>query len=78
MPTHRTHGVPIGEDSTTTRRLLSAPGSEAKTSRDNGVARQRALVGNSLDDEQWSDNLTNPPTTLDNPSRDHSRVEGRT
>ena len=58
---HGTHGVPTEGGTTLTRRLLSAPCFErTKMSGDEGIARQRALVGDSLDDEQWSEDLTNP------------------
>ena len=43
----------------TTRRLASTPKVERTgISTDDGVARQRALVGNSANDEQWSDDLS--------------------
>ena len=47
-----THGVPIWNGTATARRLPSGPGSErANTPRSDSVACQRALVGDSLDDE---------------------------
>ena len=61
MPIYRTRVVPVGKGTTATRRNLSAPSSErAEMSGGESIARQRALVGNSLDDEQWSDDLFNP------------------
>ena len=62
-PIHRTHGDPIRKGNVTTCRNSSAPNFErAEMSGGDIVARQRALVGNSLDDEQWSDDLSNPPS----------------
>ena len=58
---HGTHGVPTEDGTSLTRRLLSAPCFErTKMSGDEGIARQRALVGDPLDDEQWSEDLTSP------------------
>lgn len=63
---HRTHGVPTTslESTTGSRRLPPAPGGVelAGTSGGNCVARQRVLVGDSLDDEEWSNDLSNPPS----------------
>ena len=53
---HRTRGVPIRKSAATTHRHPLVPSSE--TSRDDSVARQRALISDSLDDEQWSDDLS--------------------
>jgi len=54
----RVHGVPAGKGATTVRRLSSAPEDERTgiSGRDT-VARQRVLIGDSLNDEQWSDDL---------------------
>ena len=61
MLAHRTRGVPTRNGSTTVRQLPSAPCFErTETSGDESVARQGALIGDSLNDEQWSDNLSNP------------------
>ena len=58
---HGTHGVPTEGGTALTRRPLSVPCFErTKMSGYEGVARQCALVGDSLDDEQWSEDLTNP------------------
>ena len=54
----RVHGVPAGKGVTTVRRLSSAPKDErTRISGRDTVARQRALIGDSLNDEQWSDDL---------------------
>ena len=61
--THRTRGIPTRNGTATTRQFLSGSGSERTDSpRVDGVASQRALVGDSLNDEQWSDDLSDPPS----------------
>ena len=61
-PIRRAHGVSIRKGMTTTRQLPSVPGLErTEMPGDDGTARQCALVGNFLNDEQRSDNLSNPP-----------------
>jgi len=48
---------------TTTRRLPSVLGVErTNITRDDGVARQCALAGDALNDEQWGTDLPNPPS----------------
>ena len=43
----------------TTRQLPSTPSFElTDSSGDDGIARQRTLVGDSLNDEQWGDDLS--------------------
>jgi len=57
--THRTHVVPTWKGVASTRNLPSAPSFEAaRASKGDIVPRQRSPVG--LDDEQWSDDLSNP------------------
>ena len=60
MPVPRTHMEPTRK-TTASRQLPSSPGLE-RTDMDgnNRVARRRALVSKSLNDEQWSDDLVNP------------------
>ena len=59
---HRTHGITATRDGTTaSRRLPSAPSFEvAETCRGDSITRQCTLVGDSLNDEQRSDHLSNP------------------
>lgn len=63
---HRTHGVPDRKGtSISTHGHSSTPEANAKRrglSADNSVACQGALVGDTSDDEQWGDNLCNPPS----------------
>lgn len=55
------HGTTIRNGTATARRFPSAPSPErADTSGSDGVAHQRAPVGDSFDDEQWSDYLLDP------------------
>lgn len=57
----QTHGIHTGWGITTTRQLSSGPGMErADISGDDSVARQRAPVCDSFDDEQRCDDLPNP------------------
>ena len=57
---HRTHGVPTRKGAITARQFPEAPGPKrTDTSGGDGVARQRGLVGDSQNDEQWSDDLSN-------------------
>ena len=57
----RIGAVSVMNDTTPTRRPPSTPCFErADTPGSDSVARQRALVGDSLNDEQWSDDLFNP------------------
>ena len=59
--THRTHGVPVRKGVTTIRQLPLVPIFEpVSASRGGGSAPQRALVGDSLNNEQRSDYLPNP------------------
>ena len=61
----RVHGVSTGKGTTAIRRLPSAPEAEGTgvSGRDTG-ARQRALIGDSLNDEQWSDDLPSHQTIM--------------
>jgi len=56
---NRSHGVLTTEGTTAIRQLPSAPSSETDTSGDSGAC-QRAPVGDSLNDEQWSNDLSIP------------------
>ena len=61
MTIHGIHGIPTRKGTAITRQLPSAPSFElGGTPGDDGVARQRALVGDSLNDEQRGDGLSNP------------------
>ena len=72
---HRTQGVLSRRSITTiftTRRFPSAPKVERadmRTDSDGGIARKRTLVGNPLNDEQRSDDLSNPPSRQNNQPR---------
>ena len=55
MHIYRTHGAPTGKSATIPREL---PFERAEMPRGDGIFRQRALVGNPLDDEQRSDDLS--------------------
>ena len=61
--THRTsRGVPTREATAITRRLFLVLSFElTDPSVDDVVARQRALIGDSLNNEHWSDDLSDPP-----------------
>jgi len=58
--TNRSHGVLTTEGTTATRQFPSAPSSERNDTSGDGGACQRAPVGDSLNHEQWSDDLTIP------------------
>jgi len=58
--TNRSHGVLTTEGTTATRQLPSSPNSERTDTSGDGGARQRAPVGDSLNDEQWSNDLSIP------------------
>ena len=61
MPIHRTHVVPTGEGTAITRRFPLTPKLERTvTSGHDGFACQRVLAGDSLNDEQWGNDLCNP------------------
>ena len=61
MRIHRTHGIPTGEGMTPTLQLPLAPRFElTDMPADNSGTRQCAFDCNSLDDEQWSDDLFDP------------------
>lgn len=61
MPIRQTRGIPTREGVTVVRRPPRAPGFErSDTPRDGGLTRQRAPIGNSLNDEQRSDDLPDP------------------
>ena len=58
---HHTHVVPTREGATTTRQLSSGPNLEpTEISGDDSAVRQRVLVGDPLNDKQWSDDLSDP------------------
>ena len=61
MFTHRARGVPVRKGTTTTHQLPSIPKHELTSmSRDDSGVRQHTLIGDSFNDEQWSDDLSNP------------------
>ena len=63
LPEHirHTHVVPTRKGAPTTRQLSSGPNLErAEISGDDSAARQRILVGDPLNNEQWSDDLSGP------------------
>ena len=61
MLIHRTNGAFARGSTTTARRRSLTPDSGLiDTSRDDAIARQRALVCDSLNDEQWSNDLFDP------------------
>ena len=75
-PTNRAHGTPTRM---VTLRLLLAPNFELiDTPGDDGVTRQRAPAGDSLNDEQWSDDLPNPPSAYQQTCPNRSRERTRT
>jgi len=65
ITTHWAHGVRIGDDLTATRRPPSVPKVD-RTDTPGGKAftRQRPLIGDSLNDEQWSNHLRSHQTTI--------------
>ena len=66
----RTHGVPTRKGVTTSRQLPSIPSYElTQMCGDNRVARQRALIGDSLNDQQGGDNLFGPSPYQTNPPK---------
>lgn len=56
----RTYGIHIGKSATTSRRPSRPSVERIDGSGGNGVTRQRALIGDSFNDEQWSDDLLDP------------------
>lgn len=61
----RVHVVPARKSTATVRRPPPAPKAErAGVSGGDAVARQCALIGNSFNDEQWSDDLRSRQTTV--------------
>jgi hypothetical protein len=55
---HRTHGIPIWKGPVTNRRFpLTLEMNRTKIPRDDSFARQRGLVGYSLNDKEWTDDL---------------------
>ena len=58
---HRTRGIATGKGTTATRQLPRSRNFKlTDTPRYDIPARQRTLVGNPLNDEEWSDDLFNP------------------
>ena len=58
-----THRVCTKSATIATRRLPAGPNVDrtgVTVSRDDCVARQRALVGHTIDNQQWSDSLSDP------------------
>ena len=63
IPTRRILKLTAKRGSIATRRFPLPPNIERTgISSGDGVARQRAPVGDPLNDEQWSDNLLGPPS----------------
>ena len=57
----KTHGVRTEWVTIATCRMPSGPNVDRTgVSRDDCVARQRALVGDAIDNQQWSDSLSDP------------------
>ena len=71
MLIYRTHRVPTtGKGTITAHRSSSGPGFEpTDLSGGDGIARQRALVGDSLNDEQRSNDLSEPRGRIRQPVR---------
>ena len=62
---HRARGVLTRNVTVAIRRLPTAPCIErAHMSRDETFARQRTLVGGSMNDKQWNEDLFNPWYTI--------------
>ena len=60
---HRTREPHTSKSTATTRRHpLALSLKLTEMSGGDSIARQRAFIGNSLNDEQWSDDLSNPPS----------------
>ena len=58
---HHIHVVPTRKGAATTCQLYSGPNLErAEISGDDSAVRQRVPVGDPLNDEQWSDDLSDP------------------
>ena len=57
---NRSHGVLTTEGTTATRQLPSSPSSERTNASGDGGVRQRAPVCDSLNDEEWTDDLSIP------------------
>ena len=78
MPIHRTHVVPTGEGTAITRRFPLTPKLERTvTSGHDGFACQRVLAGDSLNDEQWGNDLCNQSmATSGAPSEGRHREKG--
>ena len=77
---HGTHGVPTAREGTTAgRRLPSAPADVelAGTPVGDSVTCQRALISDSANDEQWSDDLS-IPSKLDSLPGNQSCGKART
>ena len=59
---NRSHRVLTTEDTTATRQLPSSPSSERTDGSGSSGPRRRTPVGDSLNDEQWSNDLSVPPS----------------
>ena len=78
IPMHRTHGVPTRHDAAS-RQLPSAPSLElTDLCGDNSITRQRVLVSDSLNDEQWGEDLSTDVVRLGNPREDRECGKART
>ena len=78
IPMHRTHGIPTRHD-TASRQLSSTPGFElTDLCGDNSLARQRVLVSDSLNDEQWGEDLSTDVVRLGNSREDRECGRART
>ena len=64
IPTHWDHRVSTRNDPTTQRPLSAPKFDRTDISSGDTFARQRPLTGNSLNDEQWSDDLRSHQTTM--------------
>ena len=78
-PIHRAPGIPTRKATTTTRKFPHVPSFElTDTPRCHSLARHRALVSDSLNDEQWCDDLFDPSSKSENLFEDRGREELRT
>jgi len=79
IPSSRIFEACIERNTTFIRQFALPPNIEQTgASTGDGVTRQRAPVGNPLDDEQWSDSLSDPSVALNSWPRDGRCGKART